>query len=165
MSYAHTHYLANRDKYLDRAKKWYAQNRKLCIERASRRNRTDREARLAVTRRFYQRHKERWAKWRVNNPDKAKANSHVYVWNRLARLRAAQGRFSFEEWLGKIEYHGWRCFYCKRELKLKSIEMDHRKPISRGGSNWLANLVPACRSCNRRKSNGKAPTSLVPKRP
>jgi hypothetical protein len=28
---------------------------------------------------------------------------------------------------------------------------DHVKPLARGGSNWPANLRPACKSCNSRK--------------
>jgi hypothetical protein len=28
---------------------------------------------------------------------------------------------------------------------------DHRIPLGRGGSNLIANILPACRRCNRRK--------------
>ncbi|HEY8807173.1 MAG TPA: HNH endonuclease, partial [Candidatus Limnocylindria bacterium] len=31
------------------------------------------------------------------------------------------------------------------------IEADHRAPLSRGGRNTIENILPACRSCNRRK--------------
>jgi len=31
--------------------------------------------------------------------------------------------------------------------------IDHVKPISKGGSNWPANLRPACEPCNLRKSD------------
>ncbi|NAE18264.1 hypothetical protein GUJ16_13385 [Enterococcus hirae] len=30
-------------------------------------------------------------------------------------------------------------------------EIDHVKPLSRGGSAWPANLRPACRTCNSKK--------------
>jgi 5-methylcytosine-specific restriction endonuclease McrA len=31
------------------------------------------------------------------------------------------------------------------------IEIDHRIPLTRGGSNLIDNILPACRRCNRRK--------------
>jgi len=31
------------------------------------------------------------------------------------------------------------------------IQTDHRIPLSRGGSNFIDNIVPACRPCNLRK--------------
>jgi len=33
-------------------------------------------------------------------------------------------------------------------------EIDHSNPVSRGGTNYLRNLVPACISCNRSKEDG-----------
>lgn len=43
-----------------------------------------------------------------------------------------------------------RCAYCGRELPLS---MDHVVPLSRGGSNIIENIVPACKSCNSSKKN------------
>ena len=43
------------------------------------------------------------------------------------------------------KYH-YRCIYCKREdVKLT---IDHKVPISRGGTNDLKNLCCACEACN-----------------
>jgi 5-methylcytosine-specific restriction endonuclease McrA len=39
------------------------------------------------------------------------------------------------------------------ESQLKATEVDHRIPLSRGGSAWPANLVPACKPCNCSKNN------------
>lgn len=36
------------------------------------------------------------------------------------------------------------------------LTLDHRVPISRGGSSDPSNLQAACRSCNSRKRNGPA---------
>ena len=42
-----------------------------------------------------------------------------------------------------------RCFYCGSTYYLT---LDHVVPVSRGGLTTVANLVPACRRCNSRKS-------------
>ena len=41
------------------------------------------------------------------------------------------------------------CAYCPRP----ATTADHIVPVSKGGSNKLANLAPCCASCNRAKSN------------
>ena len=51
------------------------------------------------------------------------------------------------------ELHGRTCFYCGGT---EDLTIDHKTPLSRGGSNELTNLVPACRSCNRNKGTKTA---------
>ena len=52
------------------------------------------------------------------------------------------------------------CEYCDKKLAFTNYgrlgergawEVDHSVPKSRGGSNYLRNLVPACIDCNRQK--------------
>lgn len=48
------------------------------------------------------------------------------------------------------------CFYCHCRFegtKSRQRTMDHRVPLSRGGTNAMANLVFACCACNRRKGD------------
>lgn len=45
-----------------------------------------------------------------------------------------------------------RCHYCKRLLRnLGDVEIDHRTPRSRGGSDHESNLRTSCHSCNHTK--------------
>jgi len=55
-----------------------------------------------------------------------------------------------------------RCWWCGKKLSWKNYgrsgekgawEVDHNNPFSRGGTDYLRNLVPACISCNRSKQN------------
>ncbi len=47
------------------------------------------------------------------------------------------------------EYHH-RCVLC---LATEQLEMDHIKPMSKGGLNVFKNLQVLCKKCNREKSN------------
>lgn len=44
------------------------------------------------------------------------------------------------------------CHYCGIELTASTFTKDHKKPKSKGGGSGN-NLVPACKSCNTRKSD------------
>jgi len=46
-----------------------------------------------------------------------------------------------------LETYGPNCVYCSRELTQEAT-IDHVRCISKGGSNWIGNLLPACRRCN-----------------
>lgn len=54
------------------------------------------------------------------------------------------------------------CIYCGKKLSWKNYgvpntrgcwEIDHSRPISKGGTGHLNNLVPACIPCNRDKGD------------
>ncbi len=56
-----------------------------------------------------------------------------------------------------------KCHLCHKKLALKNYgimkskgawEIEHSKPQSKGGTDHLNNLYPACIVCNRQKSNG-----------
>jgi 5-methylcytosine-specific restriction endonuclease McrA len=83
---------------------------------------------------------------REQNPER----SHAYVRAATNKRRRAAGGQSFTsaEWLALLTYHGGACAYCGSKVM---IEIDHRTPLARGGSNLIENILPACRRCNRRK--------------
>ena len=52
------------------------------------------------------------------------------------------------------------CYYCEKKISFKNYgslgehgawEIDHSNPKSKGGTDYLRNLVPACVACNRNK--------------
>ena len=47
--------------------------------------------------------------------------------------------------------YGNACYICRVSLDFEPSHWDHFQPISKGGDHSLANLRPACKSCNRRK--------------
>lgn len=85
--------------------------------------------------------------WGAKNPEKQRQ-----IWtNKHARSKGARGTCSLEQWYNRCSMFLWRCAYCGTELNKTTVTRDHVIPLSRGGSNWPANLVPACRSCNNSK--------------
>lgn len=45
------------------------------------------------------------------------------------------------------------CQYCGLSAPDVILEIDHIRPVSKGGTNDILNLVTACRDCNRGKTN------------
>lgn len=78
---------------------------------------------------------------------------------RLARA----GTFTEEEFLQVFNLYGQCCAYCRKPLTREECTIDHVIPISRGGSNTINNLVPACKSCNTRKSSSTNLDKWLPK--
>lgn len=138
---------AHPDYYRTKATRWRAADpeRSRAAARASyQRNKVSRkalrDARPDVLR------KQREA-WRKANLDKDAAKSR----RRHARKRGAAGSHTLEQFRCLCEIGGWKCAYCSCELTAKTVTEDHVMPISRGGSDFIENIVPACVSCNSRK--------------
>ena len=69
------------------------------------------------------------------------------VRQRRARVAAAAGCYSAEQKAWRFAMWGGRCWMCG----VPATATDHVKPLSKGGSNWPANLRPSCKRCNSRK--------------
>jgi 5-methylcytosine-specific restriction endonuclease McrA len=53
----------------------------------------------------------------------------------------------------KVAYWGNRCWMCAKSLHGHVIQMDHVKPLHKGGMDCLSNLRPACGRCNASKGH------------
>ena len=47
----------------------------------------------------------------------------------------------------------YRCVYCQADLNDVPLAIDHRIPVTRGGTNSLDNLQATCKTCNARKKD------------
>lgn len=92
--------------------------------------------------------KERMRAWQLANPDKISE----YNRRRKAARRGAEGRHTNEDIAEIWARYGNACAYCGAPAE----HTDHVHPLSRGGSDWPENLVPACTSCNLSKKNKPA---------
>ena len=96
----------------------------------------------------------RWARYYAANRERVLAQQKSLK----HRNRCANGGgdtcapgVTADEWEEILLTHGWTCHYCGAgNVKLTR---DHVVPISRGGSDCIENVVPACMSCNASKGN------------
>lgn len=70
---------------------------------------------------------------------------------RKPRMSKANGISTAEKLVQKLQYYGYRCRYCRIELTDVNRTFDHAISRHKGGSNWVANMLPCCILCNCRK--------------
>ena len=94
-------------------------------------------------------HREMCKNWNKTHPEERR----IYSLNRRARVNGARGEFTQEE---EYELFAWQrgdCHYCGEFLYLDMpYHIDHKTPISRGGSNTIDNIALTCPSCNFKKN-------------
>lgn len=95
--------------------------------------RTHREQIAAKSRRWYSENRER---------------AKITATRRRARLHGLSKHHTREEWRALVALHGDCCAYCGQA---KPLARDHVRPLVRGGSDEIRNILPACVICNLRK--------------
>jgi 5-methylcytosine-specific restriction endonuclease McrA len=67
---------------------------------------------------------------------------------RRARIASASGEHSKEDIPRILILQKKRCWWCGEKIKGRKYHVDHRIPITRGGSDNPENLVISCPECN-----------------
>lgn len=88
------------------------------------------------------------AAWKKANREYVRAD----VQNRRAMVLAASGRHSAKDISEIMALQRFKCANCAKSLK-KEYHIDHRMPLSRGGSNDRSNIDLLCPKCNLAKSS------------
>lgn len=130
-----------RRKNIDRAAAWYLKNR----GRVSEKNRARYAARRDEIR-------QRIKRYVINNPDKVRLLGRVKAHRRRLRIEASGGTHSAKEIRDLLAKQRFRCAACHKSIR-SAFHIDHRIPVSKGGSNDIGNIDLLCPSCNIRKSN------------
>ena len=95
-------------------------------------------------------YKERNRRARAENPEKYRELDRVRWQRYKARKLNAPGTFTADDVGRIVAEQGGKCVYCDALLD-DGYEIDHKTPLSRGGSNWPENMQALCRRCNRSK--------------
>lgn len=139
----------NTERYRSLSHEYYLKNRHVILERSKRRER--KEQRRQQRKQYYKENRSHLLEmgkiWLKNNPEKRRAYARYFKKIDAARKRNAPGKCSKIQLEARIRFYGGKCWMCAGEADT----IDHVKPIVKGGSNWPANIRPACRSCNSKK--------------
>jgi 5-methylcytosine-specific restriction endonuclease McrA len=127
----------NPQKARDAVRRWRIRNPELTKERR-------RKYRRAAYLRDPARINAQKAAYLASHPEVKRAKEQAY----RARRIAAPGSFTGAEWLALVARWGNVCAY---RGEAGPLEPDHRLPLTRGGTNFIDNILPACRNCNARK--------------
>ena len=95
-----------------------------------------------------------------DNLDKGALENYAAALNARTKASGAKGRLKAPDLRSRILESGGRCEWCGVGLLGKEFELDHVVSLRQRGSNSPANLVVACRDCNRRKGH-KHPTRFA----
>lgn len=87
--------------------------------------------------------REATRRWVSRNPDKVRAGTLL----RGRRSKNAPGIATPEQIAARAAYFGNVCSYCGGPYE----HVEHAIPLSRGGTNWPANIRPSCQFCNLSK--------------
>lgn len=106
----------------------------------------------------YKQRKSERAKIYRQNPhyqELDKARKLRYYYRKYSALRSVTVKgadfISFEDW--KKLYSANTCYYCGKAISGRNKTVDHKTPISKGGTNAFENLCMCCASCNSKKHN------------
>ena len=89
---------------------------------------------------------------------KAKALATTKAWNlehfsyhhdKAAKRWGVEGTFTVEEWNDLLFHTGCKCLACGNDEVL--LVANHIVPMKDGGSNWISNIQPLCKSCSVKK--------------
>lgn len=80
--------------------------------------------------------------------DKKREYRRVYNANRTAKRASMPATLQLDEWKRELGFWEFSCAYC---LRSGFDCLEHVVPVSKGGATDAANVVPACRGCNRSK--------------
>lgn len=90
--------------------------------------------------------KTKYHQYRSKDPWRYRAYSHE---RRALVKNASPWPISIDDIVLRMNAQEGKCWLCGKEAST----IDHVKPLSKGGLHILANLRPACLSCNSRKRN------------
>lgn len=73
------------------------------------------------------------------------------IWRSICRVE--RGKVSNKLRFFIYERDHYRCCICGRRGNGSNLEIDHIKPIAKGGKTTISNLQTLCRECNKRKGS------------
>jgi len=152
------------DKYRGYAIVYYNNNTEKCIANSRNWEKENPERKKELNRKSYWKNRQHALEYREKNKEKIAKRRKIWVKKNLIHVRTkveerramkmnADGSYTAEEFIKLCNYYNWTCLYCGKKLDEITVTADHVTPLSKGGSNYIENIVPACLHCNVSKNN------------
>jgi hypothetical protein len=138
------HYRKHKATNNARSQRWYKANKKRLRREFKERYDSDPEVRRKYI--------DYMIQYQKDHPDWVRAREH----RRRARKMKNGGSHTAQDIKRIYSEQEGRCFYCGITL-FDDYHVDHKQPLSRGGSNGVENICCACPECNLSKSNKTIP--------
>ena len=157
--YAKLHYYANKEKKLALSKIWRDNNKEKMTVLQAKWAEENQSRRKSYHAEWYQKNKDRILVsqrdyYHATKTDRRPVNKAWEDKYGGGHHRRAEKRGNYSEMVDRIaifERDKYKCFYCGKKLCQKTAVLEHKIPISKGGSNTVANCTTACGSCNSSK--------------
>lgn len=131
-------------------------------EKGQQTRRKNRHTEKAIATRKAYEQTERYKKSKSERAKKYRLSEKVIILEKIRKLKYYYRKYSNEKINGNdfISYEDFltlwncnECYYCGKVVVNREKTIDHKIPITRGGTNNLTNIVICCQSCNSKKSN------------
>lgn len=132
--YYKRHNAENKERIREHQKNYYSQNKEIV---------------QAINKKWRDKNKEKVAKrhsrWRKEFYKPREVELRIA---RHASKYGAEGFHTSNEFEKLLRQYDGKCAYCGEN---EATDREHVIPLSRGGSNYIGNILPVCRSCNTSK--------------
>jgi len=135
-----------REKNINKVKEILKKSREKCKEKIKERDKKYRKENIEK-RRIYNN------KWYHENIEHSRELYSYHSAMRRANKKNSLGFYTLEDWQMLKKQHNYMCLVCKRKEPEIKLTKDHIVPLSKGGSNYINNIQPLCKSCNSVKNN------------
>lgn len=167
-AYSRLYYAKNRAKCLENNKRYREQNPEYDIQYRQKNRERINTQNLRYWREHKIEHYQRLKKWRKNNPEKVKAQAKKWradnpektkKISQVCNARRNSAGYISREIIQRVyednikKYGTLTCILCLQRILFGEDSLEHKLPISRGGTNAYENLGIAHFRCNRKKYN------------
>lgn len=133
--------------------RYYREHRKESAERVREYRKTHPKAVRQCQEQYRQSHRQQIAayQFKYSQTEGGRAKRREVRNRRRARIVGLASTLTEAEWQKALAWFDNRCAYCG--ISDVSLQQDHLAPLSAGGAYIARNIIPACKLCNRSKSN------------
>lgn len=130
-----SYYIKNKEKYLAKNKEWK--------DNSPEKNKLSKQVEYIKNRDKYIKRAKEWA---IKNPEKARISGLISVKKRIAIKFGLEEHFTKQDIDELYEEQGGKCYYCG--VNIPPYHIEHKTPLSRGGTDTKENLCLSCGPCN-----------------